>query len=137
MSALRNQKYRGAAGTPGGPAPEIEKSGGTGTGKLAGPAVANRIIDNIEKVIVGKHNEIVLTLAAYCAGGHVLLEDVPGWPRPCWPAPSRAASVARSSAFNAPRPVARRHHRQLHFQSQDDRVRVPARSALRANRPGR
>jgi len=40
--------------------------------------VANRIIDNIEKVIVGKHNEIVLTLAAYCAGGHVLLEDVPG-----------------------------------------------------------
>jgi MoxR-like ATPase len=40
--------------------------------------VANRIIDNIEKVIVGKHNEIVLTLAAYCAEGHVLLEDVPG-----------------------------------------------------------
>jgi MoxR-like ATPase len=40
--------------------------------------VINRIIDNIEKVIVGKHNEIVLTLAAYCAEGHVLLEDVPG-----------------------------------------------------------
>jgi len=40
--------------------------------------VANRIIDNIEKVIVGKHNEIVLTLAAYFAEGHVLLEDVPG-----------------------------------------------------------
>ncbi len=40
--------------------------------------VVNRIIDNIEKVIVGKHNEIVLTLAAYCAEGHVLLEDVPG-----------------------------------------------------------
>ena len=40
--------------------------------------VTNRIIDNIEKVIVGKHNEIVLTLAAYCAEGHVLLEDVPG-----------------------------------------------------------
>jgi MoxR-like ATPase len=40
--------------------------------------VANRIIDNIERVIVGKHNEIVLTLAAYYAEGHVLLEDVPG-----------------------------------------------------------
>jgi MoxR-like ATPase len=40
--------------------------------------VVNRIIDNIEKVIVGKHQEIVLTLAAYCAEGHVLLEDVPG-----------------------------------------------------------
>lgn len=40
--------------------------------------VANQIVDNIEKVIVGKHNEIVLTVMAYFAGGHVLLEDVPG-----------------------------------------------------------
>jgi MoxR-like ATPase len=40
--------------------------------------VANRIVDNIEKVIVGKHNEIILTVMAYFAGGHVLLEDVPG-----------------------------------------------------------
>ncbi|MGH7950298.1 MAG: AAA family ATPase [Limisphaerales bacterium] len=40
--------------------------------------VANRIVDNIEKVIVGKHNEIVLAMMVYCAEGHVLLEDVPG-----------------------------------------------------------
>jgi MoxR-like ATPase len=40
--------------------------------------VAGRIVDNIEKVIVGKHNEIILTVMAYFAGGHVLLEDVPG-----------------------------------------------------------
>ena len=40
--------------------------------------VANRIVDNIEKVIVGKRAEIVLTLTAYLAEGHVLLEDVPG-----------------------------------------------------------
>jgi MoxR-like ATPase len=40
--------------------------------------VANQIVDNIEKVIVGKHNEIILTVMAYFAGGHVLLEDVPG-----------------------------------------------------------
>jgi MoxR-like ATPase len=40
--------------------------------------VATRIADNIEKVIVGKHNEIILTIMAYFAGGHVLLEDVPG-----------------------------------------------------------
>jgi MoxR-like ATPase len=40
--------------------------------------VANQIADNIEKVIVGKHNEIILTIMAYFAGGHVLLEDVPG-----------------------------------------------------------
>jgi MoxR-like ATPase len=44
------------------------------------PAVplVNRIIDNIEKVIVGKRNEIVLALVALLAEGHVLLEDVPG-----------------------------------------------------------
>src|SRR5580698_7000951 len=40
--------------------------------------MAGRIVDNIEKVIVGKHNEIILTVMAYFAGGHVLLEDVPG-----------------------------------------------------------
>ena len=40
--------------------------------------VANRIVDNIEKVIVGKRDEIVLTLVALMAEGHVLLEDVPG-----------------------------------------------------------
>jgi len=41
-------------------------------------AIANRLIDNIEKVIVGKRNEIMLTVMAYFAEGHVLLEDVPG-----------------------------------------------------------
>jgi MoxR-like ATPase len=40
--------------------------------------VASRIIDNIEKVIVGKRSEIIFTLVAYFAEGHVLLEDVPG-----------------------------------------------------------
>src|SRR6476659_11142766 len=40
--------------------------------------VANRIINNMEKVVVGKHEEIVLTLMALLAEGHVLLEDVPG-----------------------------------------------------------
>ena len=41
-------------------------------------ATAGRLIDNIEKVIVGKHNEIVLTVMTYFAEGHLLLEDVPG-----------------------------------------------------------
>jgi MoxR-like ATPase len=41
-------------------------------------AMASRLIDNIEKVIVGKHDEIMLTVMAYLAEGHVLLEDVPG-----------------------------------------------------------
>jgi len=41
-------------------------------------AMAGRLIDNIEKVIVGKRDEITLTVMAYLAEGHVLLEDVPG-----------------------------------------------------------
>ncbi len=40
--------------------------------------VASRIIENIEKVIVGKRAEIELTVVALLAEGHVLLEDVPG-----------------------------------------------------------
>ncbi len=40
--------------------------------------LARRLIENIEKVIVGKRQEILLTLVAFLAEGHVLLEDVPG-----------------------------------------------------------
>jgi len=36
------------------------------------------IIENISKVIVGKHRSIELLLTALLADGHVLLEDVPG-----------------------------------------------------------
>ena len=35
-------------------------------------------IREIEKVVIGKHNEIVLLVSAFLAGGHVLIEDVPG-----------------------------------------------------------
>ncbi|MEC2071017.1 AAA family ATPase [Alkalihalophilus marmarensis] len=36
------------------------------------------MIENIERVVVGKRKEIELSLVALFAGGHVLLEDVPG-----------------------------------------------------------
>ena len=36
------------------------------------------IRSNIEKVIIGKSQEIDLVLTALLAGGHVLLDDVPG-----------------------------------------------------------
>lgn len=39
---------------------------------------ADHIINNIEKVIVGKTEEIRLVLTAVLADGHVLIEDVPG-----------------------------------------------------------
>src|SRR5438105_1250196 len=41
-------------------------------------AVAQKIIANIEKVIIGKRHPITLALVAALCEGHVLLEDVPG-----------------------------------------------------------
>lgn len=41
-------------------------------------ALAEQIRANVEKVIVGKSEVIDLALTAMLAGGHVLLEDVPG-----------------------------------------------------------
>jgi len=37
-----------------------------------------RILENVQKVIKGKNEETKIVLAAMYAGGHVLLEDVPG-----------------------------------------------------------
>ena len=39
---------------------------------------ADRVQNNVSKVIVGKDREIKLILASIIAGGHVLMEDVPG-----------------------------------------------------------
>jgi MoxR-like ATPase len=40
--------------------------------------VARKIINNVEKVVLGKHEEILLALVAFFSEGHLLLEDVPG-----------------------------------------------------------
>ncbi len=39
---------------------------------------ANRVIDNVENVIIGKRNVIEMLMVAALCEGHVLLEDVPG-----------------------------------------------------------
>ncbi len=41
-------------------------------------ATASKIVANVEKVIVGKRQQIVLSVVAYFCEGHILLEDVPG-----------------------------------------------------------
>lgn len=41
-------------------------------------SVVERIVANIEKVIIGKRSQITLALSAYLCEGHILLEDVPG-----------------------------------------------------------
>ena len=38
----------------------------------------NSILDNVGKVIVGKDDVVVKVLTSILAGGHILLEDVPG-----------------------------------------------------------
>ncbi len=39
---------------------------------------AQRLLDNVETVVHGKREKILLVLAALVSGGHVLFEDVPG-----------------------------------------------------------
>ena len=41
-------------------------------------AIAAQLITNVEKVIMGKHDQVVLSVAALLAEGHLLIEDVPG-----------------------------------------------------------
>src|SRR5262245_16901116 len=41
-------------------------------------ATARKVIDNVEKVIVGKRPQLTLALVSYFCEGHLLLEDVPG-----------------------------------------------------------
>jgi MoxR-like ATPase len=40
--------------------------------------LANKVVDNVERVIVGKRDEVSLALVAFLSKGHVLIEDVPG-----------------------------------------------------------
>ena len=40
--------------------------------------LARRVIENVERVILGKHAEVELVLVALISQGHVLIEDVPG-----------------------------------------------------------
>lgn len=53
--------------------------------------ILKKIVDNVEKVIVGKRNAIELALISLICGGHVLIEDVPGVGKT-----SMVASIAKS-----------------------------------------
>ncbi len=39
---------------------------------------AQKIVDNVEKVIIGKHEEVQLALVSLLCQGHILIDDVPG-----------------------------------------------------------
>ncbi len=40
--------------------------------------IANRIVSNVEKVIIGKRSAVQLTVLGLLCQGHILIEDVPG-----------------------------------------------------------
>lgn len=40
--------------------------------------IVEKLIAEVEKVVIGKHHEVVMLITALLAGGHVLIEDVPG-----------------------------------------------------------
>jgi len=46
--------------------------------KISVNAIAKKIISNVEQVVIGKRQEVILCLVAAFSEGHVLLEDVPG-----------------------------------------------------------
>src|SRR5579862_775897 len=41
-------------------------------------AVAQRLIDNVQRVIVGKQDQVRLAVATLLAEGHLLIQDIPG-----------------------------------------------------------
>ncbi len=45
---------------------------------IAGRQTAQKIIDNVEKVIVGKHSIVELAVIGLMSKGHLLIEDAPG-----------------------------------------------------------
>lgn len=59
--------------------PRTVSSAGATAGDVAAVSdLAKRIIGNVERAIVGKRKQLVLSLVAWLSGGHILLEDVPG-----------------------------------------------------------
>ena len=54
----------------------IEEPKSYSTADVAG--IARQLIANVETVVVGKHDQVVLAIAVFLAEGHLLIEDVPG-----------------------------------------------------------
>ena len=88
-----------------------------------------KVVANVERVIVGKHNEVRLALVALMCRGHLLIEDVPGHrqdrPRQ-GPRPEPRLLVPADPVH--PGPAAVRRDRAVDLQPEDPGVRVPARA---------
>jgi MoxR-like ATPase len=56
----------------------VNEPSAKGVGRVDAADLAAKILNNVEKVILGKRPQITLALVAYFCEGHILLEDVPG-----------------------------------------------------------
>src|SRR3990172_3630774 len=59
-------------------------------------ALLSRLRSNVETVLLGKSKEVELALASFLAGGHILLEDIPGTGKTTL---ARAISASISGTF--------------------------------------
>ncbi len=59
-------------------------------------SVLSRLRTNVERVLLGKREEVDLALASFLAGGHILLEDIPGTGKTTL---ARAVSASISGSF--------------------------------------
>ena len=88
---------------------------------------AKRIIANVEKVIVGKRQQLILALVAWFSEGHILLEDVPGVAKTML---ARALARSVGCSFKriqcTPDLLPTDVTGGVDFQPEDGRVRVPA-----------
>ena len=83
-------------------------------------SIGERVLQNVQQVIVGKDNEIRLTLLGLLCEGHLLIEDVPGVGKTML----ARAIAAQHRLYVSAHPVhaghaAQRRHRRQHLQSED------------------
>ena len=84
---------------------------------------ARKIINNVETVIVGKRQQLILSLVSWFCEGHILLEDVPGVAKTML---ARALAASVGCSFKriqcTPGPAADRRHGHVDLQPEDHRV---------------
>ncbi len=90
-------------------------------------------LQDLNQIILGKAIQVRLSVACLLAGGHLLIEDMPGVGKT-----TLAHALARILGLVLPahtvhqRPVARRHHRRLGLRSRTQHLPFPSRAGVLA-----
>jgi hypothetical protein len=64
--------------------------------------LGERVLAEVEQVIVGKPEAVKMVLLGVLASGHILIEDLPAWARRCRPARSPLCSAWSSPGSSSP-----------------------------------